>query len=319
MRALALIICLLFPGFVHAGDFQVFQVPWEKTRPRDPAVAGDGSVWFVGQGGDYVGRFDPATEKFNRYRLPPGAGPHNLIVGDDGRLWIAGNAAGWIGRMDPGSGELEQISTTREGIKDPHTLVQADDGRIWFTAQQSNRIGLLDPTDGSLRSWEIATPRARPYGIVLDDAGRPWIALLGTNRLATVRDGKLEEAVIPRENARPRRLDFVNGRIWYVDYADGYVGSYEPAEQEFKEWRTPGGKDSAPYGAVAAGNIFWFVETGPQPNRMIGLNTATGNFIYEQPIPGSGGAVRNMFHDRETDAIWFGTDTNQLVRFMPPR
>ena len=34
-------------------------VPWEKTRPRDPYVAPDGRVWFVGQQGNYIASFDP--------------------------------------------------------------------------------------------------------------------------------------------------------------------------------------------------------------------------------------------------------------------
>lgn len=36
-------------------------VPWPDTRPRDPDVAPSGKVWFVGQAGDYVARFDPET------------------------------------------------------------------------------------------------------------------------------------------------------------------------------------------------------------------------------------------------------------------
>lgn len=318
MRA-TLLTFLLVPVAAFAADFTTWEVPWEKTRPRDPAVDAKGRVWFAGQGGDYVGRLDPDSGKFTRFDLPAGAGPHNLVVGQSGELWIAGNRAGWIGRMDPESGELERFSTTGKGVEDPHTLIQASDGRIWFTAQQSNRIGVFDPGDESLRTWEVSTPRARPYGIVLDDNDQPWIVLLGTNRLATVINGKLQEIVMPREEARPRRLDVVDGKVWYVDYAEGYVGSYAPETKEFEEWRSPSGADAAPYGAIADSiGTFYYVETGPQPNRMIGINTATGNFIYEKEIPGSGGAVRHMFHDAESNAIWFGMDTNYIGRFDPP-
>ena len=38
---------------------QEWQVPWERTRPRDPSVDRDGNVWFVGQTGHYIGRLDP--------------------------------------------------------------------------------------------------------------------------------------------------------------------------------------------------------------------------------------------------------------------
>jgi len=63
-------------------------VPWKDSRPRDPDVAPNGVIWLVGQGGDYAARFDPASEEFTQKVLPPGTGPHNLIVDRDGSLWI---------------------------------------------------------------------------------------------------------------------------------------------------------------------------------------------------------------------------------------
>lgn len=314
---------LLLPGLAVAADFTTWQVPWEKTRPRDPAVDAKGRVWFAGQGGDYVAWLDPETGEFTRFELPDGTGPHNLIVGESGDIWIAGNRVGWIGRMDPETGELETFSTEEKGVDDPHTLIQADDGRIWFTAQHSNRVGVFNPENEDLHVWQVPTSRARPYGIVLDENDQPWIVLLGTNKLATIEngpgEGKLREIDLPRKDARPRRLDIVDGKIWYVDYAEGFVGRYDPATGEFKEWRSPSGEDARPYGAVAGddGNFF-YVETGPQPNRMIGIDTETGEFIYNKEIPDSGGAVRHMFYDAERDAIWFGMDTNYIGRFDPP-
>lgn len=316
-----LLLCagLVMAAPVNAADFETWQVPWEKTRPRDPAVDQQGRVWFVGQTGDYVAWLDAESGEFTRHELPEGAGPHNLIVGEDGEIWVAGNRAAWIGRMDAQSGDLEQFSTADENVKDPHTLIQAEDGRIWFTAQHANRVGVINPEDESLQTWQAKTERSRPYGIRVDESGQPWIVQVGTNKLATIENGELREIDLPREDARPRRLDIVDGKIWYVDYAGGYVGSYDPETEKFREWRSPSGKDAAPYGAIAADNIFYYVETGPQPNRMIGINTETGNFIYDEPIPESGGAVRHMYYDEEREAIWFGMDTNYIGRFNPPR
>lgn len=38
-------------------EIREWPVPWKDTRPRDPAVDGQGRVWFVGQTGDYIARF----------------------------------------------------------------------------------------------------------------------------------------------------------------------------------------------------------------------------------------------------------------------
>jgi len=87
-------------------------VPYVESRPRDPYVAPDGRVWFVGQRTDYVAVFDPNTGEFERFDLPEGAGPHNLIVDSDGTVWYAGNRAAHIGKLDPVTGEIEQIATS---------------------------------------------------------------------------------------------------------------------------------------------------------------------------------------------------------------
>src|SRR5688572_22371114 len=81
-------------------------VPWEDTRPRDPAVDASGKVWFVGQTGHYIARLDPATGKFDRFELDAGTGPHNLIVGSDGAVWFAGNRKAYIGRLEPKNGKI---------------------------------------------------------------------------------------------------------------------------------------------------------------------------------------------------------------------
>ncbi|MEJ2502180.1 MAG: lyase, partial [Gemmatimonadota bacterium] len=103
---------LATPGPARAQttlDIQEWDVPWPDTRPRDPYVGPDGHVWFVGQRADYAAVLDPETGEFERFDLPEGAGPHNLIVDDDGTVWYAGNRAVHIGKLDPATGEIERI------------------------------------------------------------------------------------------------------------------------------------------------------------------------------------------------------------------
>src|SRR5688500_7408300 len=85
-------------------------VPWEQSRPRDPAVAADGRGWFVGQRGNYLAVLDPGSSQFRRYDLPDRALPHNVVVGPDGALWYAGNGDAHIGRMDPGTGQIRRFA-----------------------------------------------------------------------------------------------------------------------------------------------------------------------------------------------------------------
>jgi len=304
------------PTAAHSASITEWPVPWPDTRPRDPYLAPDGKVWFVGQGGDYAAWFDPKTESFGKLDLAPGTGPHNIIVDADGNGWYAGNRNAHIGRIDADTQEIVQLPTPAPEAKDPHTLHYADGATIWFTAQWGNHIGQLNIEDGSVRTLGLNTERARPYGIKLDADGNAWVALLGTNQLARVdvNDFSLEEIDLPRSDARPRRIAITGGHdIWYVDYNQGYLGRYNANNQSFNEWRAPGKDKSGPY-AVAADRYgrVWFVETWQQPNRLVGFDPESEQFFSSTDIPSGGGTVRHMYYDADSHSLWFGTDTNQL-------
>lgn len=324
IKAFTTLTLLAFTLAVNAQPVTITEwaVPWPDTRPRDPYVAPDGQVWFVGQGGHYAARFNTADDSFQRYELPPGTGPHNLIVGADGIVWYAGNRKAHIGRLDPASGVIKQFPTPEDQAKDPHTLIFAEDGHIWFTAQFGNHVGRLNPNTGEVKMVAVPTERARPYGIDLDSHGQPWVVLLGSNKLATIdpQSLTLSEIELPREGARPRRIAITSDdMIWYVDYQEGYLGCYDPSNKQFREWRTPGAERSGPYAmGTDAEDRLWFVETWQKPNRLVGFDPEIGQFFSLSDIPSGGGAVRHMYYDEKTNSLWFGTDTNNLARAQLP-
>lgn len=320
-------VALLAPSISSADnvstvDIEEWPVPWRGTQPRDPYVAPDGGVWFVGQGGDYVARFDPGDQTFRKIDLESGTGPHNLIVDDDGMVWYAGNRDAHIGRVNPETGEIIRYEMPDPAARDPHTLTFDGRGHIWFTVQSGNFVGRLTMASGEVELMEVPTPGARPYGIVVDDTGRPWIVEVGTNKLATVDPETLEltEIELPRGDARPRRVGLTSdGAVWYVDYAQGYLGRYAPDSGEFEEWQAPSGEGARPYGmAVDHSDRIWFVETGPATNQFVGFDPEQEKFISVTPIPSRAGAVRHMYFHEPENAIWFGTDTNNIGRVKVP-
>lgn len=314
----SLVAVLAWPQPVLADPIEIeeWTVPWPDTRPRDPAVADDGRIWFVGQAGDYAAVFDPETEEFTRHDLPDGAGPHTIYSTDDGELWYTGNKDAHIGRIDSETGEIERVDMPEGELADPHTLFEDAQGRLWFTAQWANQIGRYDRETGEIVHVDVPTPNARPYGIEVDADGTAWIVLLGTNKLARVApDMALTEIDLPREDARPRRIAITERGIWYGDYARGYLGVYDPSDGEFEEWRISPAEQSGPYALAADGQgRIWAVETYPDPNRFVGFEPVTETFFSVTPVPSGAGTVRHMVFDRERNAIWFGTDTNNLGR-----
>lgn len=309
-----------------------WQVPWENTRPRDPYVAPDGKVWFVGQTGHYAAVLDPATGAMERVDLPGEAGPHNIVVDADGVPWYAGNRVGNLGRIDPVTREITVFPMPDRRARDPHTLVFDANGDIWFTVQGGNFIGKFWKETGEVRLVEAPQVAgrggqmgsSRPYGIEMDSRDRPWVVLFNTNQIAMVDPGSftLKTFALPHEGARPRRLAITSDdSVWYVDYARGFLGRLDPDSGEVEEWPMPSGPSSRPYGmAVDADDRIWFVETGVQPNTFVGFDPLTEEFFSSVEVESGGGAVRHMMFDPKTNSIWFGTDSGTVGRaVVPPR
>lgn len=293
-------------------------VPYTDSRPRDPDVDSKGRVWFVGQAGNYVAYLEPTSGKFTRFDIAAGTHPHNLIVDAQDQVWLAGNRNATIGRLDPSTGKVTSYSMTDAAAKDPHTLVRdVKSNVIWFTSQQSNGVGRFDPVKGTVRVVALPQSGSRPYGIVLDAKGRPWFVEFGANRFGTIDPATmaLTEMSLPDPRSRPRRLAITSdGRLWMNDYVRGTMLRYDPATKKFDEWPLPSGERSLPYAmAVDDQDRVWVVETGVQPNRLVGMNGKTGAIESETPIlPSGAGTVRHMVFDRKSGAIWFGTDANTI-------
>ncbi len=296
----------------------------ERTRPRDPYVHPDGRVFFCGQSGNYIGSLDPETGVFERYDLPPSAHPHNLIIDEDGIVWYAGNRDSHIGRLDPDTREMAKIAMPDPNVRDPHTLVWDTNGDIWFTAQNSNYVGKLNVATREVQLVQVPTPRARPYGIVMDRAMiRPWIVLFGTNKLATVDPATmaLEEIELPRPGARPRRIAITSdGHVWYVDFAEGMLGRFDPESRRFSEWAAPGGAESRPYALVVDDrDRLWFFEGKRNlPVQLVGFDSKTQEFVSSTGLDSGPGTVRHAYYHAPTRSIWFGADANTIGRAVLP-
>jgi virginiamycin B lyase len=294
-------------------------VPWEKTRPRDAIAATNGLVWFVGQEGNYVASLDPNTGRFNRIAIDSGMFPHNVVLDKRGGVWFTGNRNGTIGYIEPSMAkQTRRIRIPDTTIRDPHTLTVAPDGDLWFTAQSGNVVGRLSPTTGRIRLVPIPAKNSRPYGIVMDSHGHPWFDLFGTNRIGTIDPTtmRLREFPLPNDRARPRRIAITSDdMVWYVDYARGFLGRLDPRTGAVKEWPNPGGPVSLPYGmTVDDQDRLWFVETGKQPNRLVGFDPRDERFFGFTDVGSGGGTIRHMTFDRTTGQIWFGTDAGTIGR-----
>ena len=128
---------------------------------------------------------------------------------------------------------------------------------------------------------------------------------------------QLREYPLPNDRARPRRIALTSdGGVWYVDYTRGFLGRLDPKTGAVKEWANPGGAASLPYAMTADDQgRRWFVETGRQPNRLVGFDPKQERFFGMTEIGASApNTVRHMTFDKASGQIWFGTDQGTIGR-----
>ena len=320
---------------VIPGDVEISIREWDtptKAGAHDPLVAPDGTVWWTGPSGNLVGRLDPKTGQMKEFTLKtPHSTPHGLVADKDNNIWFTGMHGGYIGKLDPKSGEITEYHMpdppagvgrrvpSGERTLDPHTPIFDQKGFLWFTMQQSNRVGRLDPKTGEVQIAEMPTPagkRSDPYGIVINSKGVPYFANWRTNKLGSVDPQTMQvtEHVIPFEDARPRRIAVTpDDMIWYGDDARGVLGRFDPRTGQFKEYPSPSGPTSRPYGMTAVGDIVWYSESGVWPNTVVRFDPKMEKF-QSWEIPSGGGTVRFMVHDPSGDLWMAESGLNKIAK-----
>ncbi|MEM6709204.1 MAG: cytochrome C [Pseudomonadota bacterium] len=310
---------VLFGGPVELA-FESWQVPTLGQRSRDPVEAPDGSIWWTGQSGNLIGRLDPETGAMTEVPLPDGTFPHSVSPAANGDIWYLGNKNGTVGVVDGETLELKQVYRMPEAdARDPHTGEFDQRGRFFFTLQHSNKVGRIDPADGSIKLTTLDRPRSRPYGIKIDAEGYAWVACNGGPCLYRIHPETLaqERIDLPNQESHVRRLDIDDrGLIWYVNSGAGRLGSYDPNTARFREWPSPSGPDSHPYGLVVVDGIVWYNESGKRPDPLVRFDPATETF-QSWPIPSSGvyaGILRHTRADRAGRLLIHQSATNHILR-----
>ena len=308
------------------------QLTWKEyvmtklgQRTRDPIQAADGSIWYAGQFGNIIGRYDPKTGQTREYDLPPKSMPHTVQLDPKGRPWFSGNQNGTIGWVDPASGKATVWKMPDPEATDPHTITFDKNGIVYFTFQAANRIGRLNPNTGDIKIVKVSEQRSQPYDIKFDREGttlwvscnaRPCLLKVDPNTLA------ITEVKLPHPRTTVRRLDIApDGIVWYVNSGAGRLGRVDPKTGDIKEWDSPSGPSSHPYGIAVLDGAVWYNESGVRPDTLVRFDIASETF-QSWPIKSGNiyaGILRNARVTREGTLLIHQTATNRVIEVIPQK
>jgi virginiamycin B lyase len=305
---------VVIPGTASVS-IKEWLVPSLGSRPHDPAVAPDGSIWWTGQYANVLGRLDPRTGALREYSLEtPESGPHGLIADKAGNIWYTGVSKRHVGKLDPISGDVTEYSMPDTAARGPHTPIFDQKGTLWFTLQ-SGMVGRIVPETGEVKVVRTPTSNTYPYGIAVNSKGVPWYVDFRGNRVGSIDPATMEirEYKLPDTAARPRRIAITSDdAIWYSDHARGYLGRFDPKTGAVREWRSPGGPQSRPYAIAATGSIVWYSESGVRPNTLVRFDPKTEKF-QTWTIPSGGGVVRHMMATQNGNLVLALSGVNRVA------
>jgi virginiamycin B lyase len=141
--------------------------------------------------------------------------------------------------------------------------------------------------------------------MVVDSKGTPYYCEFGAPKIAAIDPNTMviKEWTLKDPEARPRRIAITNDDIiYYADYARGYLGRLNPKTGEIREWLSPSGARSQPYGITFLDGAIWYNESAVKPNTMVRFDPKTEKF-QSWAIPAGGGVVRNMMTTRDGNIV----------------
>jgi virginiamycin B lyase len=273
---------------------KVSEYPYAMHRDNAPTGSlglradASGNLWLGNMYQATIVKFDPKTEQFNFWTLPPegniAAAQVNMVSPQhsdvDGKVWTQNNGFAGVHRLDIATGKIETWLPFKGAPKgEPHNIydvIPDSQNNAFFTDFRQGQIGRIDAKTGEVALFQTPTPKSAP------------------------RRGNMD----------------AQDRLWFGEYRADRIGMFDTRSREFKEWKL-GTRWSAPYDVVLDRNEFAW--TGSMvTDQVTRLNTKTGEMVdYLLPRTTN---IRRVFVDNSTTPVsfWVGSnDGASIVKVEP--
>ncbi len=139
------------------------------------------------QGGNFVGRLDPASGEVTLRQPPtPNALPYGIKVNAQGVPFFCEFGTNKIASIHPDTMEITEYLLP-EGAR-PRRLTVGPDNTIFYTDYARGYLGRLDPEQKKIEEWASpGGPESKPYGIAATPDGTIWYSESGVRPNTIVR------------------------------------------------------------------------------------------------------------------------------------
>lgn len=270
------------------GKVTEYQVPVLKPGAPTGILAlksdREGRLWLAMQFQAGVARFDPKTERFETWKLPPELdGDHVQLTQMspdfshvDGKVWIVDAGTYTVLRLDLASGKFEQFEPFKIPRPNVYDVIADQQNNAYFLVMGREHIGRIDAKTGQITLYQTPTPRSGP------------------------RRGSID----------------AQGRVWFGENRANKIGMFDPRTQTFREWEAPT-PWSLPYDVVVDREGFAWTG-GEYTDRVLRLDPKTGTWV-EYLLPQFTN-IRRVFVDNTTTpvAFWVGSNHGAAIIKLEP-
>ena len=225
------------------------------TGNLDLGIDRDGNLLLgmMYQGG--VARFDPKTEKFQIWQLPPERlkdnSQLNMVTNQahvDGKLWVNDAGPSTLLRLDLATGKFEEFdpfSILPGGRQGGYSIydVRADSqNNVYVTDFQKNYVVKVDAKTGKFTAYQTGTPFSRNRRGRIDDQDRFWFAEYRGNKIAMLdtKEERIQEWPLPTKFTQPYDVIWdKNGQLWTGGMTSDRVVRLDPKSGEAVEYPLP--------------------------------------------------------------------------------
>ncbi len=245
-----------------------------------------GNWWLGNMYQAAIVKFDPKTEQFTAWPMPPeyniDASQVNMVRPEsshvDGKVWSQNNGFAAVHRLDLSTGKIETFEPYKTS-KIPHNIydvIPDSQNNVYYTDFRNFHIGRIDAKTGEVKIYTALTPRSAP------------------------RRGYMDE----------------QDRLWFGMYRADRVGLFNTRTETFKEWLMPT-KWASPYDVVLDRNEeLW---TGSMiTDQVTRLNTKTDEMV-EYLLPRTTN-IRRVYVDNTTNPVTFWVGSNHgasIIKLEP--
>jgi streptogramin lyase/cytochrome c5 len=209
----------------------------------------NGELWMVDGGPNRRWlSFDPKTEQFSVYNLPPttsGSASGNTVrVHPDGTVWLASIAANQVIRFDPAAKKFTFFDVPA-GLKNhknatPYGMAVDGAGNVWVVENAVNQIARIDPKTGNFEEFPLPVKDAVARKMGADWDGNLWVGLHGAGKLLKVdyKTLNMTEFTPPSADAGVYLADpdMKNHLLWTTLHHVDKIGRLDPATGVWTEF-----------------------------------------------------------------------------------